>query len=124
MRTRAIILAALMISACRADKIACPEITVTRLKSTVIRPGQLKKDNNPEEKFSASTRYRPSDFKPRKDLKKAESIDEWDCPRPDKIRKVAHEQKKRMEKQIKLEQKKRKELDTLTVFPLSSRHGR
>lgn len=123
MKLNGIILVALMMSACRADKIACPEITVTRLKTTVIRPGQLKKDNTPEERFSASTRYRPSDFKPRKDLKKAESIDEWDCPQPDKIRKLAHEQKKRMEKQMKLEQKKRKELDTLTVFPLS-RHPR
>lgn len=112
---------ALLISACRTDKIACPEITVTKLRTTVIRPGQLRRDA-PEEKYSASTRYRPSDFKPRTDLKKAESIEEWDCPQPDKIRKLAREQKKRMEKQIRLEQKKKREMDTLTVFPVSSRY--
>lgn len=122
MGTRSIIIIiALMISACRSGELACPDITVTKLKSTVIRPGQLKKGNS-EEKFSASTRYRPSDFKPRTDLKKAESIDEWDCPQPDKIRKLARDQKKRMEKQAKLEQKKRREIDTLTVFPVSSRY--
>lgn len=122
MRIRGIILIALIFSACRAGEIACPDITVTKLKSTVIRPGQLKKGNS-EEKFSASSRYRPSDFKPRTDLKKAESIDEWDCPQPDKIRKLARAQKKRMEKQVKLEQKKRREMDTLTVFPATSRYA-
>jgi len=124
MGIRGIVLIALMISACRSGEIACPDITVTKLKSTVIRPGQIKKGRE-EEKLSASasTRYRPSDFKPRTDLKKAESIDEWDCPQPDKIRKLARDQKKRMEKQIKLEQKKRKELDTLTVFPATSRYA-
>lgn len=124
MGIRGIVLIALMISACRSGEIACPDITVTKLRSTVIRPGQIKKGRE-EEKLSASasTRYRPSDFKPRTDLKKAESIDEWDCPQPDKIRKLARDQKKRMEKQIKLEQKKRKELDTLTVFPATSRYA-
>src|SRR5690606_39701062 len=86
MGIRGFILIALMISACRAGELACPDITVTKLKSTVIRPGQLKR-GSAEEKFSTSTRYRPSDFKPRTDLKKAESIDEWDCPQPDKTRK-------------------------------------
>src|SRR5690606_16513150 len=105
MKVRSLVLALLLVSACRADKIACPEITVFKLKSTVIRPGQIKKDNNNEEKLSASTRYRPSDFKPRKDLKKVESIDEWDCPQPEKVRKAAQEQKRRMEKQMKAEQK-------------------
>lgn len=116
MAFRSILLATLLLTAC-ADKIACPEITVTKLKTTVIRPGQLKRGAE-EEKLSASTRYRPSDFKRRADLKKAEDVDEWDCPEPGKIQKVAREQKKRMERQMKAEQKKRRELDTLTVLPV------
>lgn len=113
---RSILLATLLLSAC-ADKISCPEITVTKLKTTTIRPGQLKRSAD-DEKLSASNRYRPSDFKRRTDVKKAEDVDEWDCPEPGKIQKVAREQKRRMEKQLKAEQKKRRELDTLTVLPV------
>jgi hypothetical protein len=117
---KSIIFAFLLISACQADRIACPEVATGKLKATVIRPGQLKKQDNGE-KFSASTRYRPSDFRPRTDLKKAESIEEWDCPQPGKIQKMAREQKRRMEKQMRLEEKKQRELDTLTVLPVFDR---
>lgn len=113
-------MAIFLLSACRADKIACPEITVVKLKTSKARPGKVKKEAE-EEKLSASNRYRPSDFKRRTDLKKAEDVDEWDCPEPGKVQKVAREQKKRMEKQLKAEQKKRREFDTLSVFPSVSR---
>jgi hypothetical protein len=116
MAFRSILLAIFLLTACRADKIACPEITVTKLKTTTIKPGQLMRGAE-EEKMSASTRYRPSDFKRRTDLKKAEDVDEWDCPEPGKVQKVARAQKKRMEKQLRAEQKKQREMDTVTVFP-------
>lgn len=116
MAFRSIILATFLLTAC-ADRIACPDITVTKLKTTTIRPGQLKRGAE-EEKLSASARFRPSDFKPRRDLKKAEDVDEWDCPEPGKVQKVARKQKRRMEKQLRAEQKKQRELDTLTVFPV------
>jgi hypothetical protein len=117
MAFRSILVAIFLLSACRADKIACPEITVVKLKTTHIRPGQLKKGAE-EEKLSASVRYRPSDFMRRTDVKKAADVDEWDCPEPGKIQKVAREQRKRMEKHLKAEQKKRREFDTLSVFPV------
>ncbi len=115
MAIRCIILVTFLLAACRVDKVVCPEITVAKLKTTNIRPGQIKKGAE-EEKLSASTRFRPSDFKPRTDLKKAEDVDEWDCPEPGKVQKYAREQKRRMEKQLKAEQKKHREMDTLTVF--------
>ena len=116
MAFRSRFLAIFLLSAC-TDRISCPRITVTKLKTTTIRPGQIKRGPE-EEKLSASTRYRPSDFKRRTDLKKAEDVDEWDCPEPGKIQKVAREQKKRMEKHLRAEEKKRRELDTLSVFPV------
>lgn len=118
MAFRIILLAVFLLTACRVDKIACPEITVAKLRTTSIRPGQIKRGAHEEEKLSASTRYRPSDFKRRTDLKKAEDVDEWDCPEPGKVQKVAREQKRRMEKQFRAEQKKRREMDTVTVFPV------
>ncbi len=118
MAFRSVLLAVFLLTACRADKIACPEITVTKLRTTNIRPSQLKRAAEEDEKLSASTRYRPSDFKRRTDLKKAEDVDEWDCPEPGKVKKAAREQKKRMEKQLRYEQRKRRDQDTLTVFPL------
>ena len=123
MRYQVAVLVIVLISACSADRLACPDIPNDKLKLTVIRPGQLKKKNQ-EDKFEASTRYRPSDFKPRTDLKKAESIEEWDCPEARKIEKLARAQKRRMEKQLRLEQKRRREIDTLTVIPLTLRYSK
>jgi hypothetical protein len=120
MPIRVVFFAFLLISACRSDRIACPEIPADKIRMTVIRPGQLKKKDQ-EDKVTASMKYRPSDFRPRTDLKKAASIDDWDCPRPGKIQKVAREQKRRMEKQMKLERKRRREMDSLSTVPFTLR---
>lgn len=121
MATRIIIIS-LIVSACSSGKIACPEIRSDKLRMTVIRPNQLKKKTD-EEQLSVSTKYRPSDFKPRTDLKKAEFIEEWDCPQASKIQKMAKQQKRRMDRQLKLERKKRRQMDSLTtVIPSALRY--
>jgi hypothetical protein len=69
----------ILISACKSGEIACPKVKGVKLRS---RPGNYMK--NSQAMASAKQEKEPRfDFRTQnKNVKSAQTIEEWDCPRP------------------------------------------
>ena len=118
-----IVVILLLFSACRAsDRIHCPEVKTQKMKRSTARqgasrhtPGTLSAFVKPQRTYT-----RENDRMDRIPVKNPQDMEEWDCPRPGEQsnHKIVKENKKRMEKKMRMALKKRERIDPATsVIP-------
>lgn len=120
---RATIFLIVILCSCRSGLIDCPEVKGARAKRTIINTKSLK----PEDLYVSSSLNKKNDYKAyerlreqRKDIKNAQSIEEWDCPRPgqQKNSKIVKGNIRRMEKKMEKDIESRMQQDSLSVSPV------
>ena len=121
MLVRLAIIIMLFCGACSSDIIHCPKSKPLKMKES-----RAKRGKKVPQSITASVKPDKHAYKELKksdhSLKSAENIEEWDCPRPgsQKNNKIVKENKRRMEKNMRLALKKRSQTEsdsTETILP-------
>ena len=107
-------------SACGSGKIACPHIRPDKVRASSVRHANLKRETPRSSLIEEKEEVKKKKvvFKRHTgNVKKAESLEEWDCPRPGataRNRKIA----KKMEKKYRVDNSKRKQPQDSTGYVL------
>ena len=117
-----------LLQGCRSDIILCPVTKAPKMRTSTVRHSQIRKHRHEQPAPSASARiyqnrYKDFTFKTSSDTKSAEGLEDWDCPKPggQKNKKIARENRKRIEKMMRSMAKSKREADTVqTLIPPSS----
>lgn len=77
-----ILIVALLLSACRSGMIKCPDPVTAKLRKHPANYGLKSADKNLTASSKEIQKEKPFKYPEPKNVKNADTIEEWDCPKP------------------------------------------